>query len=411
MVDNEIRTLADVCVAIIDCEHKTAPIDPDGDFFAVGTPAMRGNTVSYQESRRISKETFDLWTRRLAPRYGDLLFAREAPVGPIVRIPKSENVAPGQRTVLVRPDPRQVDTQFLYYLIGSPREQKRLVALAEGSTVAHLNVADVRAFELPALPSVVEQRAIAAVLSAFDDKIGANAKLATTASDLAHAIYRAEVDQLPVLPMSSLLTPILGGTPARSKDDYWGGENLWISAKDVTGAERGVVLDTAEKITGIAVTETKAKPLPAGSVILTARGTVGAVARLGRPSSFNQSCYGFVPDKLPAGVLYFAVLDAADRAKSLAHGSVFDTITMKTFESLVVPDFSNEMDGIERRIAPLLNTVTAMESEARRLVAIRDALLPALMSGRLAARDAEWALEETVSVVAEQGVGVDGRLW
>src|SRR4051794_16594609 len=83
----EIVTLADVCSNIVDCAHKTAPIDPDGKYFAVGTPAMRGNRIDYREARPISEATFDAWTTRLRPQEGDLLLAREAPVGPVVQIP------------------------------------------------------------------------------------------------------------------------------------------------------------------------------------------------------------------------------------------------------------------------------------------------------------------------------------
>lgn len=167
-------TLADACIAIVDCEHKTAPIDPRGQYFAVGTPAMRGNRIDYGEARRVSEETFKAWTRRLAPRPGDLLFAREAPVGPVVRIPETLNVAPGQRTVLLRPDPFSVESDYLFYLLTSPEQQVRLLQKAEGSTVPHLNVADVRSFELPKLPPLNTQKEIAAALRALDDKIESN---------------------------------------------------------------------------------------------------------------------------------------------------------------------------------------------------------------------------------------------
>jgi type I restriction enzyme S subunit len=166
--------LVDACLNVVDCEHKTAPIDEAGRYFAVGTPAMRGNRIDFEEARRISASTFAAWIRRLEPRVGDLLFAREAPVGPVVRIPESLNVAPGQRTVLLRPNPSVIDSDFLYYLLCSPAQQARLLEKAEGSTVPHLNVADVLSFELPDLPSLPEQREIAAYLALLDAKVESN---------------------------------------------------------------------------------------------------------------------------------------------------------------------------------------------------------------------------------------------
>lgn len=190
--------------------------------------------------------------------------------------------------------------------------------------------------------------------------------------------------------MSALLDPILGGTPSRSRDDYWSaGDRLWVSARDITSAPSRVVLDTAEKITADAVAGTKAKALPPGSVILTARGTVGEVGRLAQPASFNQSCYGFRPDAVPPGLLYFSVLRATERAKAMAHGSVFDTITKATFDHLDIA-WEPELAGItEGAVGPILDVVTSAIDENRTLATTRDALLPQLMSGKLRVRDAE----------------------
>jgi type I restriction enzyme S subunit len=244
------------------------------------------------------------------------------------------------------------------------------------------------------VPPTEEQRAIAEVLGALDNKIAANTKLADTASNLAGLLYDRSADQFDTRPMSEVLSPVLGGTPPRSRPDFWNGEQLWASAKDITGAEFGVVTNTDERITEIAVAGTKAKPLPRGSVILTARGTVGAVARLAVPASFNQSCYGFVPSDIPPGVLYFAILRATLRAKEIAHGSVFDTITMKTFDHLGFPAFdSDAVLSTEAQVAPLLETVSAAVVENASLSGVRDILLPQLMSGKLRVKDAEKVLE------------------
>jgi type I restriction enzyme S subunit len=244
-------------------------------------------------------------------------------------------------------------------------------------------------------PEMPDRRGIAEVLGALDDKIAANTKLAATSSALAGLLYDREAAGVGNRPMSQVLTPVLGGTPSRSKrEEFWDGSRLWASAKDITAADFGVVTDTAEKITDLAVATTKAKPLPSGSVVLTARGTVGAVARLAVPASFNQSCYGFVPGLIPAAVLYFAVLRATQRAKEIAHGSVFDTITMKTFDHLSFPDFdSSELAATEAILAPLMESVTATVVQNKALATTRDALLPQLMSGKLRVTDADKVLE------------------
>src|SRR5690606_15145927 len=118
-------------------------------------------------------------------------------------------------------------------------------------------------------------------------------------------------------------------------------------------------------------------------VILTARGTVGEVARLDTPAAFNQSCYGFMPGLVPPSILYFSLVGAAAQARSVAHGSVFDTVTKATFDHLEIPWELDLVAGLERDLAPLLECVSAAMRENRTLAATRDALLPQLLSGKL----------------------------
>jgi len=269
-----------------------------------------------------------------------------------------------------------------------------LLGHAVGTNMLNLNTGILGRLPLT-VPSLAEQRAIAEVLGALDDKIAANTALAEKTEAFGSLVYDTMSAVWPRVPMSSVLEPILGGTPPRAREDYWkDGDQLWISARDISSAPNRMVVDTAEKITRGAVAGTKAKALPSGSVILTARGTVGEVGRLARPASFNQSCYGFRPDVVPPGLLYFSILRATERAKAVAHGSVFDTITKTTFEHLDFAWDNDQAAAAEGAVSPVLDVVTAAVNENRMLASTRDALLPQLMSGKLRMRDAEAAASE-----------------
>ncbi|GAB04471.1 type I restriction enzyme S subunit [Gordonia amarae] len=202
---NEL-TLAEVCDEIVDCVNRTAPEDLDGEYFAVGTPAMRGNVVNLSEARTITKETFVKWTRRLVPEPGDLLLAREAPVGPVIRIPEGGRYAAGQRTTHLRANPNVVHPRYLYYLLISPAVQLRIQAGAMGSTVPHLRVADVKSLRLPALPPLPTQHAIAEVLGAFDDKIAANEQVVIAGEDLMRSLVAVVATSVPVRELATHVT-------------------------------------------------------------------------------------------------------------------------------------------------------------------------------------------------------------
>ncbi|MFS0900011.1 restriction endonuclease subunit S [Mycolicibacterium litorale] len=286
---------------------------------------MRGNRINFADARRVSRETFEAWTRRLSPQEGDLLFAREAPVGPVVKIPPELNVAPGQRTVLLRPDPRRLDSGYAYYLLASPSQQARLLAKAEGSTVPHLNVADVRSFELPPLPPVNVQRGIAATLGALDDKIESNRRIQSQVLDLADAHYRDACSHASTaLPLKDVGRWLSGGTPSTSNAEYWGGTLPWVSAASMKtvflrSSDRNLTPSGAEAATNI---------VPVGTILFVVRGmSLKSEFRLGiaqREMAFGQDCKAIIPNISPS-VLVVAlqasrslILDLVDEA---GHGT------------------------------------------------------------------------------------------
>lgn len=385
-------TLEQVCLAIVDCEHKTAPIDPLGDHFAVGTPAMRGNRINYEESRRISKETFLGWTRRLAPRQGDLLFAREAPVGPIVRLPPELNVAPGQRTVLLRPNPALVDSDYLFYLLSSPRQQARISAKAAGSTVAHLNVADVRRFRLPLLPPIETQRAIAEVLGALDDKIASNAVLVDGADGLVRAwfgLLRQASDA--VVDFGALATnPRSLVDPAEADGQVYVGlehvrrRNMWLTssglASDVTSTK--AVFQPGDVLFG--------KLRPYFHKVVAAPGAGIASTDILVVRANQQQMNGFLLAALSSD-------EVVGQCSAASEGTRMPRTSWKDLARVEVPwPGKSAAARLSADVQALRALVQARIEESNQLAGLRDTLLPQLMSGKIRVKDAEHVVSEAV---------------
>lgn len=287
-----------------------------------------------------------------------------------------------------------LDCRYLYYWFKSAQFWTQANALKSQTDMADfISLQDVHRLAIE-LPDINEQHAISEVLGALDEKMAANDRVAATARKLARAIYDYAVACAVTVPMSSVLDPFLGGTPSRSDPSLWNGTVPWVSAKDITGAPHGVIIETAEGIAEVATRTRRLSALPPGTAVLTARGTVGAVARLGIASAINQSCYAFVPGLIPAASLVFVVEDASAQAKAMAHGSVFDTITMRTFDHVQVPSLaSDQWSEVEARLAPLLAVTQQAVTESALLIAGRDELLPLLMSGKIRITDAEKTVE------------------
>jgi len=157
-IDRE-KPLSDLCVLIVDCEHKTAPTQEEG-IPSIRTPNIGKGTLLLDGVYRVSEDTYQEWTRRAEPVAGDLILAREAPAGNVAVIPENLRVCLGQRTVLLRPNKEVFDSEFLAYLLLSPAIQKTLLAHSRGATVQHVNMKDIRALRVGPIPTLTAQREI-----------------------------------------------------------------------------------------------------------------------------------------------------------------------------------------------------------------------------------------------------------
>ena len=293
---------------------------------------------------------------------------------------------------------------------------------ASGTTVIGIKQSELRKVTLP-LPPFSDQCAIAAVLGALDDKIEQNRRTARALERLARAIFRAwfvdfepvkakaegatsfpsmpqpVFDALPirlidsdigpvpeewdVKPLSKICEILSGGTPKRSENAYWGGTIPWYSVKDAPSPGRVWVHTTDECISEMGLSNSAAQIVPKGCTIISARGTVGKLALAGQPMAFNQSCYGLMPkDGRSCFWFYLLMQSAVSNLQQRTHGSVFDTITRRTFDGLlVVSPSSGLIESFEEMVAPLFELLLASHLEAEKLAEMRDYLLPKLLSG------------------------------
>ncbi len=137
--------------------------------------------------------------------------------------------------------------------------------------------------------------------------------------------------------LSDVINLIGGGTPKRSISEYWNGDIPWLSVKDFNHGGR-YVEESDETITQLGLKKSSTKLLKPGMLIISARGTVGELAQLKTEMAFNQSCYGIdaKTQYLDNNYLYYLLKLKIRELKSIAHGSVFDTITRDTFENIEV---------------------------------------------------------------------------
>lgn len=162
---------------------------------------------------------------------------------------------------------------------------------------------------------------------------------------------QTEIGEIPqdwsVAKLSDLIEIIGGGTPKTTEPEYWDGDIPWLSVVDFNDENR-FVCKTEKTISEKGLKNSSTKILKKGQIIISARGTVGALAQLGLDMAFNQSCYGISGKNISNDFLYYCIKNSINRIKQNVHGAVFDTITKETFDSLLVgyPDIEKEQNQI-----------------------------------------------------------------
>ena len=137
--------------------------------------------------------------------------------------------------------------------------------------------------------------------------------------------------------LSEVMDIISGGTPKTNRSEYWNGNIPWLSVKDFNNDYR-YVYKTEKTITQAGLDNSSTKMLKRNDSIISARGTVGEIAMIPFPMAFNQSCYGLRAKEslVDAEYLYYLIKHNVVILKKNTHGSVFDTITRDTFNSIEV---------------------------------------------------------------------------
>jgi type I restriction enzyme S subunit len=339
-----------------------------------------------------------------------------------------------QHVAIIRTDPERLDGRYLRYYLISPSMQQHMLSLASaGATRNALTKGMIEDFQIP-WRSITEQRAIARILGALDDKIELNRRMNATLEAIARALFtswfvdfdpvraKAEVRQpacmdaetaalfpdgfedspLGEIPrgwrIGSLLEQaelLSGGTPSTSRAEYWGGDILWASAKDVSQSGECFLIATERTVTPLGVAESATRIIDSASTVVVARGaTTGRHVMLGSAMAMNQTCYALRSRIQSPYTLFCQFGHLVDDFTRSAHGSVFDTVTTRTFEThaTILPD-TRVAAAFDRSVTPLFERILANQRESATLAATRDALLPKLLSGEMRVAGAEQALD------------------
>ncbi|MFD9193050.1 restriction endonuclease subunit S [Streptomyces phaeochromogenes] len=383
-------SLGSVCKGVFDCPHSTPKLTETGPF-VVRTQDITSGILRLDSTARVSSATYAERIKRAEPIHGDLLYSREGTYfGIAAEVPRNVQVCLGQRMVLIRPDSQAVHYRFLRYWLNSPTMSAHIHGYRDGSVAERLNLTTIRALPI-LLPPIPQQLAIAGVLGALDEKIALNEQITATSDSLIRDLFD-----------SSLRQPEAESAPLFEVFDITFGAPFKSAEFNAEGIGRPLLrirdLKTFEPKVWTTQRHDKELVVATGDTVAGMDAEFRPTFWMGEPALLNQRVL-HVRSRIGGGSPFcrevlrapLALVENYKTGTTVAHLNKSDLVTL-----VVDIPSKDEVASFEAATAPLHKRLVAIAAENRTLAALRNTLLPQLMSGKLRVRDAEKIVEDAV---------------
>lgn len=377
---SEFRTIRELCSVVADCPHSTPKWTTNGRIVVRNNNIKHGR-IDLSSPSYTDEEHFAQRIKRAKPQPGDIIITREAPIGDVGMIPENTECCLGQRMVLLRADQSVCDNFYLLYSLQSLYVQHQISwSEGTGTTVSNLRIPHLEQIQIPYLP-LEQQTKISSVLRALEEKIENNTRLNDNLQQQAMALYaemflNSSDNNVTSGTLSDIAAITMGQSPSGSSYNEDGVGEVFYQGR----AEFGFRFPKRRLFT----TEPK-RMAETGDVLLSVRAPVGDLN-----VAYERCCIGrglgAIHSKTghSSFVLYtmFALRSQLDVFNG--EGTVFGSINRDALNAIPIdiPPVT-EIDQFEAVAHPIDELIRANYEENCRLEAIRDSLLPKLMSGEI----------------------------
>lgn len=300
---------------------------------------------------------------------------------------------------------KNCSSSFLYYKILSPQIQHLLKNSSSSSAQPAINQATIKSFDIT-LPPLPEQRAIASILSALDDKIELNLQMNKTLEEMAMTLYKHWfVDDtnniVKTLPLEKILDFVVDN---RGKTAPTSNEGIPLIATNCV--KNQTIYPTYEKVRYIDQETYKnwfrSHPVP-GDILFVNKGAPGSVNLIPDPIDFciAQDMIALrVNQKFVSNFYLFAYFRSSSVQNEIMNMSVGTTIPHLKKTDLLkfqipIPNF-DYLNRYTNKVAPIFDNLNSNRIEIQILTTLRDTLLPKLISGEVRVKDIEQTISQAL---------------
>lgn len=351
-------------------------------------------------SKNITELGFNSCSCKILPK-GSVLFSSRAPIGYIAIAKNSLCTNQGFKSVI--PNSSIIDSEFLYYTLVFNKEN--IKNQGSGTTFMEVSGKTMGNIEVSIPVNLSDQRKIAGILSALDSKIENNNKINANLEAQAQALFKSwfvdftpfkdqpfvdsELGPIPqgwkVGKLGDLGDIVGGSTPSKSKPEYYTTHGIaWLTPKDLSTSKAKFTSRGEIDITDEGYNSTSTKLMPRGSVLFSSRAPIGYLTIAKNEICTNQGFKSLVPNGAGTGFIYYSLRHLTPQIENRATGSTFKEASatlMRSVETIVPP--TSILNKFEELLRPILQFQEKKEKENQRLAALRDTLLPKLMSGEI----------------------------
>lgn len=364
---------------------------------------LKENTFGY-----VSEEKADSLKKCNAHR-GDIIVTHRGTLGQIVYIPNNslfERYVISQSQFRFNLKPELARAEFIVYYFHTREGQHKILSNASQVGVPALARATTtfRQLEVKVPPLPVQDK-IVGILSALDSKIENNNKINANLEAQAEALFKSwfvdftpfkdqpfvdsELGPIPqgwkVGKLGDLGEIVGGSTPSKSKPEYYTTHGIaWLTPKDLSTSKAKFTSRGEIDITDEGYNSTSTKLMPRGSVLFSSRAPIGYLTIAKNEICTNQGFKSLVPNGAGTGFIYYTLRHLTPQIENRATGSTFkeaSSTLMRSVETIVPP--TSILNKFEELLRPILQFQEKKEEENQRLAALRDTLLPKLMSGEI----------------------------
>ena len=394
-------TINDVCVLVTDGSHSSPKSVNDGKYM-VSVKDFTDYGFDFASCRMISNDDYETLKRNgCVPQMDDILIGKDGArfFEDIIIYRQKEKPALLSSIAILRCDKSKILPDFLYYVLRTPSFRQDVKDnYGSGSAIPRIILKDFKRM-MVSYPSLEKQQSIISVLTAIDSKIQANTEINDNLEQQAAALFESwfvnydpwdgvQPSEWENAPLGSFVEIKRGGSP-RPIQDFLSDSGLrWLKISDVTSLSSPFVLEIKEHIKEEGLRKTVF--LHAGELVLSNSATPGIPKILDVDTCIHDGWLYFPKSELSKYYLYLFFKHIRKELVALGNGSVFTNLKtdiLKAFPATKADEATlKEFDAL---VTPLFDAMLNADRENFKLAAMRDALLPKLMSSEIDVSEVE----------------------